>query len=331
MSSINSIYGAPLTKIDFNSKDIIEPFLIPKIDQNEIYGVYHYCWNYYYNQLIGNHKHYYGIKEIKGDKVLFVIAKVNFMTTQYDRLMNYPLSLAGNKENEDAVFDWLLKSGVKQAYLSNMFANRLDPVVYSWDIKEQSWADSDFYCFIPDELSLFNNRYKTHYRINALLNNPDFVYAPAELRHKEDIRELCVAWQAQKGNGIFSKKLFQNYLEYYNQNIYLQKLKQFVLLYKGKVMALTVFAPMFNGEYCHKLIQWSYKRGYLPEDFVLDKILSQLGQNLHYLYVNELNKQDVKYLSCAGGAGSSKLYSHKKGLYPRVLPYYKVERKGNEL
>jgi hypothetical protein len=312
-----------LKRINYDSKEEIEQFINKRAEVVPVAGNYHYSACYYYNQLIANTKHQYGILELNSDKLLVIINRVQFMRTDYYRLIDFPISLKGSAENEIEAFDILFNDLViEQAYVSDIMLDRIDNSKY----KVEEIVDSDFFVDIDNDTFLYRKRYMHHYKILHVINDKNFAIVKAERIHKEDILKLYDTWTTYKiAQGIFSKKLFKNYLGDYNQNVFLDKLLQYVLLYKNQVVALVVFIPTLEG-YCQKILEWAY-RGKDIEDERLKWIFTCSGEIIHFLSLHELKKEGIKYMSCAGGAGSLNLYNHKKNTCPHRIDYYKVRQK----
>ena len=83
-----------------------------------------------------------------------------------------------------------------------------------------------------------------------------------------------------------------------------------------------VFNEVIPG-YCYKNIQLGYRRDNFPNtNAEADKILSQVGQIMHYLCFKELDKRGVKFISCGGAGFEHGLHEHKVELMPHCIKYH---------
>jgi len=275
-----------------------------------------------YNTLNSNHNNFLSEFDISGDSVLAIIRRVSLGRAQYYRLTDYPISISGNKDNEDFLFSMMFEDKqVQQAYIPELFLDRIDKTKYIIDEKP---SDYNFYSDVAYDTERMNNKFKTKYRINMLLNNIEFSFSKIDIGDAQHIASLYCSWSESKED-LHNKVLFRNYFKQFSYLINLGDLLQYCIRYNGKVIALVVFSKMADG-YCYKLIQWTYTRNNTPEKSeILDKILSQIGQILHYLYTIELNKIGIKYISCAGSAsGNRGLISHKDEIMRNKISYYRI-------
>jgi hypothetical protein len=120
--------------------------------------------------------------------------------------------------------------------------------------------------------------------------------------------------------------MYRNYINRFSQITKRDDIAQYGIKYKGKLMAFVVFTQVIPGYY-YKLMQFGYRRNNAPnKSETLDKIISQIGQILHYYFFEEARKRNVKFIACAG-AYDKNLMAHKEQLMPHCIKYHRVKLK----
>jgi len=313
--------------IDYNDKKLIDDCQQVRSKENPIYGNMHYTSNYLYNALNNNHNNIIGKVQIDSDEIIILVRKVSLGKAQYNRCSEYPISLNGIKTNEDYMFEMLFKNEyIEQAYIPEYYLNRINKTEFTID---KNPSDYNFYSSVENDLNRFTNKFKTHYRITMMEKNTDFKVRKLLYQDFPSLHQLYNRWSNSKEN-LHNKVLFKNYLSQFSYWINYENLIQYCITYKEEIIALVSFA-VTNPNYCYKLIQWTYRREPNMEE-ILDKIISQIGQILHYEYTIKLSEIGVKYVSCAGSAsGGSGLINHKNETMRNKISYYKVTPKNNNI
>jgi len=313
---------AKLKRINYDSKQIIEDFILPRLEANPLWGIYHYSYNYYYNQLSGKQKNYYCIFEYNGDKILTVIHKVFHMRTAYNRLMGFPYSLANNVDNERVIFDVLFDEYIEQAYISGVAIDRVDLAKY----KKEEIVDEDYYINLSNREILDNKKYIKGQKVNHFLSDSDFSFRKIELKDKEGIMALYKAWGSHRPEKEPGKLSYQKYLDGFNQLTIYDKLLQYGMFYKDTIIALSTFTPTIEG-YCWGNMQWEYRTydKIVMGNPQLSRIVSRSGKILHYLCLVELHKLGMKFMSCSGAVKEEGLAQHKRETFPHKIEYWLVK------
>ena len=309
-----------LKKVDLNSKELIHSFIQARAKIEQSLGIYHYSIDPFYNWLSNTGKHFYYVTEFEDDKV---ITFLNFTQGGYYRMIEFPYSINNNHIHEKEVFDYAMKNVAGQAYVSDYTLRYiLDGKTY--DAIEI--ADTDFYIDLMNDTWLFSNKYKHDNKVNVLEKSGNFDFREINYYDKGQIISLFDTWG--KHHDLHSKLLFRNYFKEFMQINLSHCLLQYGLFYKDKLIALSIFTPTLE-YYCQGIIQWSLRKGDFENcDRDLRIALSQIGQIMNYLCLNDLKFKNMRFVSIAGVNGNNTgLINHKKETCQHQISYFKVVNK----
>jgi hypothetical protein len=312
-------------KIGLDSQIIMAPYLLKRHELNHLDGHIHFSIIYMYNHLKNNHQHFFGEFTENNDKVIVFIKKIRMNSAQYNRIIDFPISINGNIDSEQAIFNKLFDSKfVEQAFIPK---HRL-PLINTNKYEIGEVQDYNFYSDIEVDKSIFTNKFLTKYRVKMMLTNTEFSHGLLTADDFNDIKELYAKWGTTKE--IYDKPLYNRYLTQFDTFVHQNNILQYGIKYRNKLIAFAVFVPTIPHFY-YKVIQLGYRRDNVPfQTIELDKVISQIGQILHYLCFNELKHNSVRGFACAGagtGSGEAGLVDHKAQLFPHNIKYYRVKKK----
>lgn len=308
--------------ITLQSSRIIAEYIESRAKQNPDWANLSWLSNPLLCHLSKNRQNFYQIDEFDDrDSVLSFYRHVQYMTTNYWRMTDWPISKNNNTEHEKIVFESALNGTIKHATIPDY------TVKYVKDFVEPSIEPSDFNFFskTSDEL---DNKWQTKHRVKLVLDNSKFVFKKVDTVDKPCILTLYDKWSSHKleKDDLHNKISFKEYFKQFNTICYTPGIYQYVLKHEDTALGLVVFHQVAC-RYVYKVIQWSL----IPDDVneeLVKKVVSQIGQILHFLYSREL-KGIVEYIACTGSASHRDgLISHKDEVMRHKITYYTVIKKG---
>jgi len=162
----------PLSMIDV---DLFAKFNSARMARYGNDGVIHCFCGPIYRQLSPIKKFYYLNVTCKDDDVLLLINDLNYGSVRYLTLYLLPISLNGNRLNEEEVFDELVSNKI----IGSVVFSDLDKQFFEvrkirFNIKD---SQTEFYTLVDERFEeINNNKFKSQYGINQAEKGQQFVF-----------------------------------------------------------------------------------------------------------------------------------------------------------
>lgn len=307
--------------IRLKDRDIVLKFL----NLNKETELYPYYLNPSYLEFMSNGAYKYAIVDVDGDEVFVCIKDIKIFSTKYWRLLGYPISLSGNRENEDKVYaDITGLENVRQGYINEHQLYRIGKTKEDFE----DFIDIDFCSVIEDRVKYVStSKYRSKNRLNIYKDK--LTYRQANKDDIEAIRGIREGWVFDKKSNkksVHSLRLVTNMFKQYDRLISEDSCdKLMVLCYENVVLGYTLINDMGSGHY-HQLALNNLKlSSYTGDNEDIKKILSSISKIIYYYIIKDLDNKGAKVLSHAGSVKRDNLYEFKKILYGSNLKYYKVD------
>lgn len=308
-----------LKPIRLKDRNILLEFL-GKDDKTKAYPYY---LNPSYLELNSNGPYKYTVIDLEdGDKVLACIKDIKMFSTKYWRILGYPISLNGNRENEDKVYNHLANlENVRCIWLNEYQLDRVGKTVEDF----KGWVDNDFCSIIEDRLKYVStSKYRSKNRLNIYKDKLN--YRLATLEDKAALMDIREGWLKEKkdnkksvsGTRLF-KSLFRDYERLIDEN---SPDRLMVLTYENVILGYTIINDMGNGYYHQIAINNLKVTTYKGDNEDIKKVLTSIGRVMYYYIIKDLANRNGKVLTHTGSIRGEGLFNFKKNLCEVDIKYY---------
>lgn len=311
--------------VDFKNQNIINLsnekmiYEFYKIRYNSENPPFYHC-NPLYNTLIKCNQFQFIVVELENDNVLIPYKIIQIMNTKQIRILDIPISINRNKENENLIVEHLLSLSFVRIVFKNTY--KIENITY-----EPLVEYNDYYYNFGLPRHKFNSTFRSNRGINKLLNNRDFSISVVDSLLYWEIQDLRESWikgmeengsKVSKTNTLEFKKII-NGSKYLNSSC---KIFNIVIYYKNKPISIQTFLLDKTLNICYYLYINHLGRQQ-SKDIELDRTLKNIGDIQKYLAYTELQKLGVSYMYVGGCRPTEKrLLKHKEKTYDSKIQYF---------
>lgn len=265
-----------------------------------------------YNKLQSPSKIYYKIFNLNNDMIIVFFKKVQFIKTNYNRLLGMPISLNKDSKNERKVFNILRdRKAIKELVISEEECIRHNIDYKCLDVAEYDY----FYNLKTLESRIDKGSWRSKKSITKYKD--DLTIRFAKPSDYDGILEVHENWKKDKGEEFRSKNMFKKYFKTFYDNLD----NTIVLQYKEKIIAYEVI-DKFSDKFVTKIISNCLtSRG----DYDIPKSISSNISKILMFYSMKLLIENGFDDYSFGGALSQSLLNFKRTYSTSEFKYYKIK------